>query len=148
MTVAPSLPEYSCQGDEWSDSDPNTRVVYSGGARTAPGTVAFDVPAASILPGVYGQRACLSEVATINRQEPVCIVQAPILGKDPHTFCPFVNTITQRFVAGKTITPTQTAVGNSTTPPTTPPTSPGAGPALPQPISLSKSEARNRAAKP
>jgi hypothetical protein len=31
VTVAPSLPEYNCQGDEWQDSDPNTRVVYSGG---------------------------------------------------------------------------------------------------------------------
>jgi hypothetical protein len=103
VTVAPSLPVYACRGDEPLDSDPNTKVVYWGTTQTAPGTVPFDLPDAGILTGVYGQRACLSEVATVSAQQYVCIVQAPILGMDPHA-CPFVNKLTMRSAAAKTIT--------------------------------------------
>jgi hypothetical protein len=125
VTVAPSLPAYACRGDEFFDSDPNTRVVYTGLTQTAPGTVSFDVPDAAILTGVHGQRACLSEVATVSAQQAVCIVQAPILGQDPHA-CPFVNNITTRFVAGKAITqapaPQPTPVPTPTPTPTPSPT--------------------------
>lgn len=121
VTVAPSLPAYGCQGDEFFDSDPNTRVVYSGGAQPGPGTVAFDVPDAFILSGVYGQRACLSEVVTVSAQQAVCIVQAPILGQDPHA-CPFVNILTTRSVAGKTITPAPTPTPTPSPTPTPTPT--------------------------
>jgi hypothetical protein len=111
VTVAPSLPSYTCHGNELLDADPNTKVVYSGAKRTAPGTASIDVPDAAILAGVYGQRACLSEVATVSAQQALCIVQAPILGQDPHA-CPFVNKIVTRSVAGKTM-----ALAPASTPP-------------------------------
>ena len=117
VTVAPSLPAYSCQGDEFFDSDPNTRVVYSGGARPGPGTAAFNLPDAFILSGVYGQRACLSAIVTVSAQQAVCIVQAPILGQDPHA-CPFVNILSTRSVAGKTITPAPAPAPTPTPSPT------------------------------
>jgi hypothetical protein len=127
VTVAPSLPAYTCHGDEALDSDPNTKVVYWGATQTAPGAVPFDVPDAAILTGVYGQRACLSEVATVSAQQAVCIVQAPILGQDPHA-CPFVSNITMRSVAAKTITqapaPQPTPGPTLTLPPTATPTPP------------------------
>jgi hypothetical protein len=103
VTVAPSLPAYACDGTEPLDSDPNTTVAYWGSTQAAPGTVPFDIPSASILNGVYGQRACLTEVATVSAQQAVCIVQAPILGMDPHA-CPFVNKIVPTVAAGKLIT--------------------------------------------
>lgn len=87
VTVQPSLPEYYCRGDESLDSDPNTRVVWSGGQQTTDTTVAFDVPEALILPGVFGQRACLSAIETVHHQDPLCVAQAPIFGMDPAS-CP------------------------------------------------------------
>jgi hypothetical protein len=117
VTVAPSLPQYACRGDEALDSDPNTRVVHSGPRQTAPGTLSFDLPDAAILGGVFGQRVCLSEIATVSAQQAVCIVQAPILGMDPHA-CPFENRIVQRSVVGRTIT---VAPPPTTQPPASPP---------------------------
>jgi hypothetical protein len=102
VTAAPSLPAYACDGTEPLDSDPNTTVVYWGPTQTGPGTVPFDIPSGAILNGVYGQRACLIEVATVSAQQAVCIVQAPILGMDPHA-CPFENKIVPSVTAGKLI---------------------------------------------
>lgn len=87
-TVQPTLPSYSCQGDEALDSDPNTKVVWSGGGQSANGTVSADVDNVSILSGVQGQRVCLSVIDRRQIRDPVCVAQAPILGYDPNT-CPF-----------------------------------------------------------
>ena len=147
VTVAPNLPAYGCRGDELFDSDPNTRVVYTGPTQTAPGTVSLDVPDAAILTGVYGQRACLSEVATVSAQQAVCIVQAPILGQDPHA-CPFVNNVRTRSVAGKMIA--QAAAPQPTTVPTptvTPPPTPMPTPTSTPSVKLARGEAISQARK-
>jgi hypothetical protein len=99
ITAQPSLPSYSCWGDELFDSDPNTRQVWAGSG-TSNGTIAFDVPNADILQGVQGQRVCLSAVYDYWRQNPVCVVQAPILGMDPAD-CPF-----EAFLATKVLSST------------------------------------------
>jgi hypothetical protein len=145
VTVAPSLPVYACLGDEPLDSDPNTKVVYWGTTQTAPGTVPFDLPDAGILTGVYGQRVCLSEAATVSAQQFVCIVQAPILGMDPHA-CPIVNKLTMRSTAAKTITQ---APAPQQTPTPTPSPTPTAGPTpTPTPtMTLGRSEGINQARK-
>jgi hypothetical protein len=105
VTVAPSLPAYACQGDETYDSDPNTRVVWVGEKRTAPGTVPFDVSDAAILPGVFGQRACLSEIATVSLQSRDCIAFKLALDppEDPHT-CWFSDAKAMLSVASTTFT--------------------------------------------
>jgi hypothetical protein len=141
VTVAPSLPEYACDGTEPLDSDPNTKVVFWGATQATPGTVPFDVGDAAILSGVYGQRACLSEVATVNAQQAVCIVQAPILGMDPHA-CPFVNAIVTRAVAGKLLT--QAPTSNPAPPP---PSNPAAPPTPTPTLKLGRLEAIKQARK-
>jgi hypothetical protein len=133
VTVAPSLPAYACDGTEPLDSDPNTTNAYWGPTQTTPGTFPFDIPNAAILNGVYGQRACLTEVATVSAQQAVCIVQAPILGMDPHA-CPFVQKIVSTVAAGKLIT---------LAPPPTTPDDPAPTPTL----TLGRSEALAQARK-
>src|SRR5262245_38622372 len=71
-TVQPALPSYYCQGDEGLDSDPNTRVIWSGGGHTGNGTASLDISNVGILSGVQGQRVCLSALATNHIQDPVC----------------------------------------------------------------------------
>jgi hypothetical protein len=102
-TVVPALPSYTCSGEEALDSDPDTRGVWSGGNFSANGTVSFDIPDAVILPGVHGQRLCLSVIQTVKRQEPLCLAQAPILGYDPAT-CPLVNHIGTMRVTSRLLT--------------------------------------------
>jgi hypothetical protein len=102
-TVQPSLPEYRCLGDEALDSDPNTQVVWSGGARNFNGTASFDLVDAPILNGVHGQRLCLSAIQTTQIRDPVCVAQAPILGLDPNA-CPLVNRIAGRVLATTLLT--------------------------------------------
>lgn len=102
-TVQPSLPSYSCRGDEWRDQDPNTRQVWSGGNQTGNGSVTADLTDVPILTGVPGQRLCVSAVRQRSVQDPVCIAQAPILGIDPST-CPYVNQITSHALGGAILT--------------------------------------------
>ena len=93
VTVQPSLPEYYCRGDEWADSDPNTRVIWGGPQQTGNATIPFDVPDALIMAGVYGQRVCALVVHVSRYREPICVAQAPILGLDPNVACPLEDHI-------------------------------------------------------
>jgi hypothetical protein len=85
-TVAPSAPGHACLGDEASDSDPNTQVVWSGARQTANGTAMVDQADVAILPGVRGQRLCFSVVYIPTYRDPSCVAQAP----DPTT-CPYTT---------------------------------------------------------
>lgn len=89
-TVQPSLPSYSCRGDELFDSDPNTQQIWSGGQQTANATLSFDRTDVGILQGVVGQRVCLSVIQSPHILDPICVAQAPILDMDPNA-CPFVD---------------------------------------------------------
>lgn len=102
-TVQPTLPVYRCLGDEALDSDPNTRVVWSGGGRTSNGVVPFDVVDVPILAGVFGQRLCLSAIETVRLRDPVCVAQAPIIGMDPNS-CLFIERIVGRALVDRGIT--------------------------------------------
>ena len=95
----PSTPSYACYGTDRFSSDPNIRQVWNGGGQTNNGTVSFNVPNASILYGVYGQRLCVYVLWTNHIQDPVCIAQAPILGIDPST-CPIVDRPTSTELVG------------------------------------------------
>ena len=97
-TVQPATPDYRCLGDEFFDSDPNTREVWGGGQRTTNGSASFDLPSVSILTGVYGQRLCLMAIEKVRIQDPVCLVQYPVLGLDPST-CPMVDRLVDRVLA-------------------------------------------------
>ena len=143
VTAQPSLPEYSCRGDEWADSDQNTRVLWSGGKKTGNTTVRFDLADALILPGVFGQRVCVLVVHTSRYQEPVCLAQAPILGYPPSS-CPLVDHIVDDPVTSGLLTVAPPAVA----PPTDPPAGEVPPPALqpePTPLFLSMTKARAKA---
>lgn len=117
-TVQPTLPVYRCLGDEVLDSDPNTYMVWSGGNHTTNEIASFDIGDVPILYGVQGQRLCVSVIETRRIQEPVCLVQAPILGLDPST-CPLVDKLVPHVVATTLL---------SLAPPTPLPTSPTTDP--------------------
>lgn len=102
-TVQPSLPSYSCRGDEWNDSDPNTKVVWTGANQTGNSTVSADLSDVPILTGQSGQRICVSGVRQMQVRDPVCVAQAPILGMDPST-CPFVSRISGLAVGSAILT--------------------------------------------
>ena len=102
-TVQPTLPSYSCHGDEALDSDPNTRNVWSGGNQSANGTVATDISDVPILSGVQGQRLCVSVIEQRQIRDPVCVAQAPVFGMDPND-CPFINQIVYHVLATKLLT--------------------------------------------
>jgi hypothetical protein len=64
-TVQPTLPSYTCKGNEATDTDPNTKVVWDGGTQTPNSAGAsFDGVNVPILEGVVGQRLCLSVIGT------------------------------------------------------------------------------------
>lgn len=113
-TVQPSLPSYSCRGDEWDDSDPNTKVVWTGANQTGNSTVSADLTDVPILTGQSGQRICVSAVRQMQVRDPVCVAQAPILGMDPST-CPFVSRISGLAVGSAILTLAPTAPPPPTT---------------------------------
>jgi hypothetical protein len=96
--VQPTLPAYHCLGDEVLDSDPNTYMVWSGGNHGANEIASFDISDVPILYGVQGQRLCLSVIETRRMRDPLCVVQAPILGIDPND-CPLVDKFFSHVVA-------------------------------------------------
>jgi hypothetical protein len=116
-TVQPALPEYGCQGDEALDSDPNTKLVWSGGQRTSNDTASASLNNVPILSGVHGQRVCLSVIETRQIRDPVCVAQAPVFGDDPNT-CPFVDRIFNHVLASRLLEVSQPADGSTTPPPT------------------------------
>ncbi len=64
-TVQPTLPSYNCKGNEATDTDPNTKVVWDGGTQSTNSAGAgFDGVDVPILEGVVGQRLCLSVIGT------------------------------------------------------------------------------------
>lgn len=100
-TVQPSLPSYYCNGKEWLEySDRNIRMVWSQGGLTANGTTGFDLPSASILPAVHGQRLCVSVVYDFWRRDIVCVATAPVFGDDPNN-CPYEKVIVSKALASK-----------------------------------------------
>lgn len=149
LTVQPALPSYSCRGDEALDSDPDTRMIWSGGKQTANGSVPFDLTAVPILQGVRGQRVCVSAIDVIHERDPVCVVQAPILGMDPNT-CPFRDRIVGRVLTSRLLSlaapPTATPTPES--PPATTPIAPVATAVpspKPAPVKLTQSRAKTSA---
>jgi hypothetical protein len=121
VTVQPSLPAYQCRGDEWADSDPNTRVLWGGGEQTGNASVPFDLRDAPILTGVFGQRLCVLVVHISRYREPLCLAQAPILGLDPNVACPPTDHIVDSALTSSILTveapqPPQTPVVEAPSP--------------------------------
>ncbi len=79
VRVEPSLPEYHCAVGDALSSDPNIRTIWSGGSHTGNETVPFNAASVPILPGVFGQRACLMVIYNARYPDPVCLAQKKIL---------------------------------------------------------------------
>ncbi len=77
--VEPSLPEYHCGSEDLFNSDPNVRQIWNSGAQTTNGTTRLNVTNAAILPGVFGQKACLVVVYHRSYIDPICRTQAEVL---------------------------------------------------------------------
>lgn len=126
-TIQPSLPSYNCTGEEWLEagSDPNIQSIWSDGGHGANGATSFDLTGVPILPAVHGQRLCVSVVFDYWRRNPVCVIQAPILGLDPEVDCPFEKVIQWEDLASKLLEvepppPPAPVAAQETTPPPTP----------------------------
>jgi hypothetical protein len=100
-TVQPTLPSYACTGDEALDSDPNTELVWNGGAETTNTTASFDESDVDILQGVQGQRLCLSVITGARSQQ--CIQMMIEKGEDPN-LCPLIDRTTHRVFASTFLT--------------------------------------------
>jgi hypothetical protein len=77
--VEPSLPEYHCGSEDLFSSDPNVRQVWNSGAQATNGTANFSVTDTLILPGVYGQKACLLVVYHRSYVDPLCRAQVEVI---------------------------------------------------------------------
>lgn len=141
--VQPSLPSYACDGDQWLDSDPNTKQVWSPGRQTSTAPVTFDLHDVPLLRGVHGQRVCVLVLHDHRYQEPVCLRQAEILGLPPSS-CPYVDHWVAETAASATFTVEQPAPQPPLPEPRTPPVNPDVEQA-PEPKPLTMATARARA---
>lgn len=121
-TVQPSLPEYSCRPEEWLEYDRNVMQVWSGHWQATNGTASFDLPEASILPGVYGQRLCLMGIEIIKKRNEWCEKTEELWGNNPEN-CPIESNVFGRVLAWQllTVAPPPTPIPPSTAPPSSPP---------------------------
>jgi hypothetical protein len=163
--VEASLPEYNCQAEElWSSihSDPNAyRLPWISGTQSVNGALGFNV-SKEILPGVFGQKACLLVVYHKSYRTPTCIAQWEVFvnydrenGLPPpeplETFCPLEDhtlPVSLGGLNGRNFTVEQPPSPTPTPTPTlpaaapTPVPTPAPPPTTPQPLTRAKKLAK------
>lgn len=101
--VRPSLPSYMCRGDDWRYPDPNIHAIGGTGGQYANGTVPLSYDGGNALPGVVGERVCVTFFSKYKKQDPTCVAMAPILGQDPAS-CPLIEFFDEGIVTSSLVT--------------------------------------------
>lgn len=109
VMIQPALPSYRCSWEYAWDSggDRNIRVLWAGKSQSAPGgKQTFDIPDASLLAGVQGQRACLVALTPVEVPDQLCIAQNEVfIGMGlPPIKCGLVQRITGEVIAESLLT--------------------------------------------